>query len=481
MNDRDVEARLRESLHRNALGAPPGDLVAERVLHRLDRQQLQPRRRWRGWALPLAVAAAVGIAGTVIALAQVEHDGSARVVSQPPARTGSPVPTTSSTTARSSLSTGTTPSSGTATSRSTATAALPEIPAGLLGVHILDVAFTSAENGWLLASTDCADPTSGGEHCAALLSTDDGGHHWVAANAPSAHVGGIGGCTSAAPCVEHILFANKDTGYAFGPDVLLLTTDGGHTWTRLDRMGADALEILGNTVILVRAVRAACPQRCPLFETSPVGSTRWTPFSVTDPPVGATAVTLSGHGNHAELLLSSVDLAKGSGSDQDSALYVSSDAGRHWIAKGEPCPYIGAGYTDQTVAMTTSSDGAIVIDCATRSGDEPNFIGGLTITSTDHGEHFVAPAHGGKLGPARVLAAASAAVQLAYAGSNGGAAQLYRSTNGGDSWSAVQGLSGEISWIGFQSATVGRMLSEDGRTLWTTRDAGMTWTGHTFR
>lgn len=481
MNVHDVETRLREGLQRSALDAPFGDMVAERILHRLDRPQFRSRRlRWRGWALPLAIAVAVVVAGTVLALAQIGRHGAGLVASPPTARSGVVAPSPVSAATRSGASTATRLSSGTAVTEPAVTASRPAVPADLTDVQLLDLSFTSARDGWLLASAGCAASVGAGDRCPALLHTTDGGGHWVEASPPPAPVQGAGDCGSSAPCVAHIVFANDRTGYAFGPDVLFLTTNGGRTWTRQSGRGADALAVLDNTVVLVRAVDTACPQRCPLFETSPIGSTRWTAFTVADPPAGATSVMLTGHGDHAQLLLSSVDLARGNGRAQSSALYVSSDGGRHWTAKGEPCPYIGAGYTDESVAMTTSSDGAVVIDCAIRDAAQPNFTGGLTITSTDHGEHFVVPPSGGELGPVSAFAAASASVQLAYAGSNSEPAQLFRSIDSGDSWSAVPDLSGDIAWIGFQTPTTGRAISEDGRTLWITHDAGATWTHRTF-
>jgi len=61
----------------------------------------------------------------------------------------------------------------------------------------------------------------------------------------------------------------------------------------------------------------------------------------------------------------------------------------------------------------------------------------------------------------------------------------YRSIDGGQTWSRLGANSGsdpgQVSWIGFENGTVGRAISTDGRTVWTTTDAGSTWTGHTFK
>ena len=56
--ERDPLAReLRDSLARHAASAPPGDALAERVIHATERPtDLRKRhhRGWRTWALPLS-------------------------------------------------------------------------------------------------------------------------------------------------------------------------------------------------------------------------------------------------------------------------------------------------------------------------------------------------------------------------------------------------------------------------------------------
>jgi photosystem II stability/assembly factor-like uncharacterized protein len=47
--------------------------------------------------------------------------------------------------------------------------------------------------------------------------------------------------------------------------------------------------------------------------------------------------------------------------------------------------------------------------------------------------------------------------------------------DGGDTWQKVQDVTGDIGWVGFESQQVGRAVSKDGTTIWTTRDGGATW------
>lgn len=462
MNDHDIETQLRESLRRNARRAPSGASVTTRLLQRVHRRP--PAHRWRTWALPLAAAAVVVITAIVIVLG---HGDSAT----PPAVPVTPPTPPTATVANSVRSPAATSSTLSSTSQFTRAGA----PAGLANLHVRDVTFDGTTEGWALASADCADGTGS---CLALLRTLDGGAHWTAMTPPRARL--VGEDCSSPPCVGSVRFANEQIGYAFGPDALFLTTDGGRTWALQPDMGADALDIVGDTVILVRAVNTACPDRCPLFLTSPLGSADWTPFQLTGWPPGTNTVRIASSGQRVALLANPLNIAGGA-QKQPGALYLSADGGRHWTARGEQCPYVGAGYTENSYDVSVPSDGAIVIDCVVLNDAEPNFVGGITITSTDGGAHFAVPPHGGKLGAASVFAAASGTVQLAFATENGGgAARLYRSTDGGDSWSLVQTMTDAVSSIGFTSAQDGWAMAEDGRTWWTTTDGGATWARRAF-
>ncbi len=60
---------------------------------------------------------------------------------------------------------------------------------------------------------------------------------------------------------------------------------------------------------------------------------------------------------------------------------------------------------------------------------------------------------------------------------------LYRSGDGGQTWQRIYSVhlqGNSMPWLGFESATLGRLVSGDGSTIWTTHDAGLTWTAHTF-
>lgn len=180
---------------------------------------------------------------------------------------------------------------------------------------------------------------------------------------------------------------------------------------------------------------------------------------------------------------------------QRAAVYTSTDNGAKWSARGDPCPNITDGYETDTVAVTLAGansaeglDSAIVFDCATRSLTS-DFVGGGTYVSVDGGASLTSTAGaGGKLDPATALAAVSAATQFvvatgsAYTGNDGPA--LFVSRDTGQSWSVVAGvpITGRVVFFGFESTTTGRLVTDNGQrsTVWTTTDAGQSWSQSSF-
>ena len=100
--------------------------------------------------------------------------------------------------------------------------------------------------------------------------------------------------------------------------------------------------------------------------------------------------------------------------------------------------------------------------------------GSSTVTAVPGSSRFVGRS-AGKPTPARILAAPSRDVQLVVTADGA----LYRSTDAGDSWTALAQPSG-VSYLGFHSGTDGCALADGGRALWTTSDAGATWSEVVF-
>jgi photosystem II stability/assembly factor-like uncharacterized protein len=454
MNDKtDLESALRASLAERARHAPQAEPVAARILADVELLPVgtAPRRpsRWRTWSLPLVAAGSVAaIVGALVGVSQFRHSAEHGT---PIAPVTSVIPTPTATAPTSPAPTPT-----------------PTNPIGLTNFRVIDLTFVSEEEGWGLGTADCL---TGSGSCTAMVHTIDGGKTWGAVQNPPANVGN--GC-SAEPCVAHIRFANNQIGYAYGRSALFMTTDGGATWHQQSG-GADALETLDGNVIRITTSPACSPPGCRYnAQTAPIGSSTWHDVGLSATNNGmSVGVSLARSGGHA--FLEVFGHTAGGAQDATSALYTSADGGASWTNRGEPCPQVGGKVSDEvdSTALATASDGSVTLVCTGRGDQYPQF----TMTSIDGGATFRTP-NRAALGasPISALGAASASVLIISSD------DMYRSTDGGKSWQRLgaNGNSdpGQVSWIGFESSTVGRAI--DGRTIWTTRDAGLTWTPYTF-
>ena len=461
-----IELALRASLEQHARQAPRADLLAERIIHAADRNSAgrrTSRRGWRTWGLPLIAAGAVGaVVAAVIGIQdaqsgpshpQAGHSGTPPVRHSSPQATGTAAPTATTTAVPSAQTTTAVPVSE------------------LHQVQLLDLTFVSVNEGWALASADCI---RGSGRCTALLHTTNG-KDWQSVSPTPFNVPGVKKC--AAPCVDHLRFANARTGYAFGPSALLMTTDGGATWQRL-KGGALYLESLDDNVIRVTASHTGCPSWCDVrVETSAIGSTSWTPAAL---PGGLQGYGVQfARGGHDAYLLS-LGHPAGGGQRATSVLFRSTDDGRTWHAVGEPCPQPGSEVDSYTVAG--GGGDVVTVLCSPRQDNGRWFVA----TSGDAGMHFSSQpgdiprsAAGPWLpsanpGVSTSLLTGDPTTVLVSAGRT-----VALSRDGGRSWSPVPAVTGQPSFAGFESTTVGRIVT-GGNTIWTTRDAGAHWTHVTF-
>jgi hypothetical protein len=454
----DIEKRLRESLAAHARAVPSRDELAERIAGRADGSvvPIAAARSWRTWGLPLIAAGAVAaVAATVVGLnsGRDQHDAVPPPATQvhtggvtaPPT---SAVPTTSA---------------GPVTSA-------PRNAPDLVDLHIGDLSFVGADRGWVLGTAKCLNGSAAA--CSAMARTTDGGTSWTSMKPPPANVSsGTGGCAD--PCVTGIRFATPTIGYAFGPTALFLSTDGGASWHR-QAGGAVALETLDGNVI---RVSTQCVPGCPYqVQTSPIGSATWQRRASIEAGISP-GVILRRAGHSAYLAV--LGHTSGGAQAATTALWVSTDDGAGWADRGEPCPQNLPGYGElDTSQVATAADDSVTVLCTPRM---QGTAWAFTMTSTDGGRTFTRgylKALGG--GQSAVLAAASANVLLVSLPDG-----TYRSTDGGQHFARTSNPNGgaapgPVSWLGFESATLGHALSADGRTLWTTRDAGATWTSLTF-
>ncbi|MDT4921692.1 MAG: hypothetical protein QOI15_2594 [Pseudonocardiales bacterium] len=439
---------LRESLRRHAADAPAGDSLAERIMSAASAQQPRDprpaadRRGWRTWTLPLIAAGAV--AGVVAAVVGIENF-------RPEASHNPPGNATPS--ALGTLPTA--PTSNPATLPVTPSETASTVPSGLTGVRIADLTFVGDNDGWALGSADCV---SGPGRCTAMWRTTDG-HTWASMPGAQFNVPGVKACAD--PCVQSIRFANDQTGYAFGPEAFFMTEDGGRSWAEQSG-GALALETLDNNVIRITAnPPSGCPGPCNVTaSTSAIGSDSWTK-AFEAPDVGITTAVLARGDANAYLLL---ERNTAGGGDARSTLYRSADDGHTWVSSGEPCPQLTN--EDDSIAIAAGGGGRATVLCQDRGSGRGAFV----ITSDDAGATFTR--RGAALDSGAVsLIAGDPNTVLVAAGARG----LARSTDGWATWRWVSDVSGEIGFVGFESETVGRAVSADGTTIWTTRDGGATW------
>lgn len=440
-----LKEALRDSLHRHAADAPHGDMLAERIINTAQQPpELDPhrtRRGWRTWTLPLIAAGAVaGVVGAVVGIENLRPEASHEVV--PPGSGGPSV--------LSSF-----PATQTQSTPPTTASVAP--PGTLTNVKITDLTFVGDNDGWALGSADCL---SGSGRCTAMWRTSDG-KTWTSTPNPPVNVRGVNGCAD--PCADQIRFANDNVGYAFGESAFYLTTDGGQSWQQQPG-GAIALETLDDNVIRVTGATDGCPGPCiDGIETSDVGSTAWTPANFhLDGSFNGSVQLARGKGGDAYLLVGGNPA--GGAENETSALYRSTDNGLNWSNVGEPCPQGGTEF--DSIAIAGGDQGRVVVLCQRRQGPPTYWVA----TSTDAGANWDRqPGIVPEMSPS--LLTGDPDTVLLVAGIDG----MARSTDGGMTWQTVDDVLGGFGWVGFESQQVGRAVSIDQRTIWTTRDGGATW------
>jgi len=460
-NKIDIETALRASLAEHARHAPAADVLAERIIAGAQRQPPERERRrsrqWRTWTLPLIAAGSVAaVAAALVGVTQFHRSAELK----PPAVSHtSVVPAPTPTTAPAPTSPAPKPS------KTTTRAAVTDV--GLTHFLVMDVTFVGADRGWALGTADCLDASGG--PCAAMVRTTDGGATWHSMKPPPANVALLD-CTD--PCIRSVRFATDQIGYAYGSSALFMTTDGGTTWQR-QRGGAAALETLdGNVIRVVTSVAGCSPPGCHYnVSTAPIGSAHWQGVDLVGDQGSGVGAALVRTGSRA--FIEVFGHVAGGGQDATSILYASDDDGATWARRGEPCPQSG-GEVDSK-AITTAPDGSVTVLCTRRAALGTQF----TSTSSDGGASF-RPGGRDALGAAPITALGAASAAVLFVSSDA----TYRSPDGGSTWLRLRANGGSgpgpATFIGFESATVGRAIADSGRTIWTTRDAGLTWTPYTF-
>jgi photosystem II stability/assembly factor-like uncharacterized protein len=439
--------------------------AASEVAARPVADAARARTGWRSWVLPVAAAALVAVvAGAVVVGAKaLRHNDTAirpsPVLSSGP--TGLPSSSAVSTNSPSSSH------SGSASSSPTKLTAGGPVPAGF---RVLDLTWVSQDEGWALSYPICSGGT-----CVAVAHTIDGGRSWAAVRTPDFSTLDSTACDPT--CISHLRFANSQVGYAYSDRALFMTVNGGDTWQR-QPAAAYALEVANGTVLRLLTQAPSCAPGCIFtLQRSTVGGTAWQDVPLPGPPAEAVAAALGR--SSSTVAIAFYQHTSGGAQNAQSTVLTSANDGSTWTNRGEPCPpSAGAGLTTpevDTTDLSLAADGAIVLLCTPRGAID----GAFTRTSTDAGNHFVSGLPIPR-GLQSNLVAASSDVQFV------GTWPL-RSTDRGRTWTQDEpGGSNPVKavMLGFETTTTGRALTVTGvlgsPTIWTTRDAGLTWISYTF-
>jgi hypothetical protein len=278
--------------------------------------------------------------------------------------------------------------------------------AGAVPAGFQPISFTATGEltWWLLGQAPC------GKHkCTAIVRTTDGGPSFTRIPAPPT------------ANVSQVRFANARDGYAFAPQ-LWTTHNGGRTWTE-PQLGANELAVADGYAFAVEGSPAALMR-------SPVGRDKWKP--------------VAGIGLHGEGV-GDLWVQGGAVIVQDgNRLLVSNDHGAHFThVRG----VVGAGDCSYDAAIDPS-----VIWGVCMTGMAPDLI----VRSTDSGNTFGSAAQVPD-GPIDAFAAATPSVAVAS-----GQGPLFRTTNGGVSWSRVSAPAAGWTYLGFTDASHGVALGNFG-------------------
>lgn len=474
-DDRELSVLMREAMAAEARQLSASQSLTEQMITQAIESERRSvpielaRRGWQNWVLPVAAAVFVALlVSSVLIGGKLLHSSGSN-----PASSVGPLPSPTGNTSTSNTSPSSVPTTGTPTGTPTAVPVGPLVGPVPAGFRAVDLTWVSADEGWALGTAPCAKAP-----CTSIVRTTDGGKSWVGLHAPAAELSGTNGCSDN-NCVASLRFANPLVGYAFGPSVLYLTTNGGQDWVK-QFGGADALEIGDGTVLRVTGKPADCAggAGCALrVQRSVIGASSWQDLAL--PSGGPPLVSVSLVRTGPLAVITTFGHVAGGSQSARSALFISEDDGGHWTLRADPCPSTGTAGEIDTRALASAPDGSLTVLCTPRQAGGAQF----TMTSTDGGLTFI-PATTDALGAVAgddALGAASARTLLV------GLDGLYRSTDGGQHWSRLINGPSSASYIGFESSTVGRVLdmpsagSIGSARIWTTTDAGQSWTSFLFK
>jgi hypothetical protein len=343
----------------------------------------------------------------------------------------------------------------------------PQGPAGgpvPAGFQPASVSFVSPGTGWALGTT----PSCATAPCTSLVRTADGGAHWVGIPAPRAPLTGATATqlSPASGAVSHVRFADPLDGFAFGP-ALYATHDGGGTWAAVDTGGRTvlALEAAGSGVVLLTA---ACTEAgCSDGQVQAMPAAGGPTTQLAAAPGSVTGASLAVHAPAAFALFA-----------HGTTATILATSGGAWTALPDPC----SGATPTPTALAAPDAVTLYSLCTggAGAGQSPK-----TVVATARAATSVQGSPPIPGDPEGITATPDGVLLLS---ATSGSSWLYRSTDGGRSWTTAKDFADggmSLTDLGFTTATQGAVVEgvplQGGTSrLWLTRDAGATWGAVTF-
>ncbi len=466
----DFDDLLRATLADRSADAPDPDQLTDRVLAAIQDERStgttgRRRRHWQRWGAPLAAAASVAaVVAAGIGISHSSHgsrpvaDSAVQTSSRTTSPAGSAKPTTSSSASIGGAITAppTTQGSPQTGETNSVTPVASPVPSTF---RAADLTFDSPTSGYALGTVACATG-----RCTRLARLDATTSLWTLVGSQPPFQVGTQAQSSGAPVVAHVRFASASVGYAYGVDTLWMTLDSGATWTKQD-VSAQALEVADGTVVAVSSA-ADCASSCSYHvAASNTGEATWTDVTLPGGDPTGSSVQLARTGPKVYLAVQSASASTGS-------VYASTNGGYDWTESRTQLCGAAANTTAATLAgLAAAADGSVTALCSSVSAS-------FTLTSTDAGADFAAGVPYAFPSAATAVAAASADVLVVQAKG------LYRSVDGGQSWTAVPSASTASAtapqFLGFESPSLGRWVSGDGSSVWTTTDSGQSWKQTSF-
>jgi hypothetical protein len=364
-------------------------------------------------------------------------------------------------------------SSPSASHRTTTTAALgTTTTTSAVGLTPVPEGFTpdsftavSDERYWVLGTAPC-----GSASCWNIVSTSDGGQHFASIPAPPLPA-------RSGPDVSYTLaFATNQDGYLYNETTFLTTHDGGTSWQTSSLGGIQAFATSGGYVYVLSAHCTSGSCRVTLLR-SPVSEDHWTTLSMPIQVVPASqqgtpyapGVELAAHGSSLWVVGPS-----GAGVTAPDILAISTDDGSTFVTTPALCSD-GLGWDLQPTSR-------LVVWALCVTG-----LHSSVYRSVDGGFTFTPLSNAPESANSATLAPQSDTFAFFFT-AGFGSPEMQQTTDGGASWTASSFQPQNfVGWMGFTDLATGEALVQNPTTngtitlvLWRTTNGGGSWSKVSF-